>query len=163
MNEAQSLQLIEESILGVGEYYPSQKFIAGASIAIMVNQRPVLLLGYSSDENAYRIADRLLACPEFIQLINFIYANEDNHISKGIVLNRTLTQDHFKCLMTSKQGHLNHAHECCEVEAIAVEHGEMLTFSICVNSAIMLCFYPEAKPLSIQVELKNRRSPTQYC
>ena len=156
MNESQSLQLLKESILATGKYSPTQDFLGAASVGILVNKTPVLLIGFGDDPSAHQIADRLLACPEFIHLIHYIFEDDADHISKGIVVNSNFTQESYPCVMTSVQGRIEDGYGVGKLEAIALEAGEMLAFSICINSAIMRCFHPESTPLSFQIDLKDK-------
>ena len=69
MNNEQALQLLKESILSTGTYNPSESFNNSKSVALELNDKPIILLGWEDDQESNEIATRLISNHQFLQLI----------------------------------------------------------------------------------------------
>lgn len=157
MNQAQAAQLLKESILMPGSYSPSTRFMRSRSVALEVNEKPILLLGWEEDQESHEIADRLISNPYFKALIEYEYGTIDS-VKKTIVENGELClKASYNCITKSEQGFVEEGHQNGELVAIVLEDNKALGFGMSISNGIMQCFYPDALALSVQVEFNDAR------
>ena len=153
MTDDITARLLQESILTNGKYFPSEIFKKSNSVAITLDGKPIILLGWENDSEAQALADRLLSNAEFINLVGYEYGANKN-LSKTVVANsEACPGDEYFCIAESKQGTPDGGEATGMVVSVLPQNNTSFSFGICINSSIMLCFYPTAKPLSIQVIL----------
>ena len=153
MNNEQALQLLKESILMTGTYNPSERFNNSKSVALELNDKPIIILGWEDDQESNDIATRLISSHHFLQLITHEYGLIES-LKKTIVTNREVCPDSsYNCIIKSEQGLIEDGQGAGELVAVILDDNNALGFGICVNNDIMKCFYPNAKSLSSQVEL----------
>lgn len=153
MNQTQALQLLKESILTVGVYELSEEFKQSNSIAIELNQKPILLLGYEGDKESDDIANRLLKSDQFLKLVMYEFGHVET-LKKTVVVNKDVcVNPSYKCITKSEQGLEEDGSGTGQLVAVNPDNKDAFGFGICVNNEIMKCFYPDAKDLSAIVVL----------
>lgn len=146
-------QLIKESALTSGLYHPSDVFRNANSVAITLKNTPIILLGWEGEGNSAALADRLLNNAEFINLVKHEYGDTEGIGSAIVSNNMVCPGPDYLCLAESKQGVIDDGEDGCAVVSILPHNNHAFAFGLCINSSIMLCFCPDAKPLSKQVIL----------
>lgn len=153
LNNSKTNELLKESIMTNGKYFPSDKFKEDSSVAIALGDKAILLMGWANDAEAHNQTDRLLANPEFANLVKYEYGNSDN-LYKVVVANiAACPGDEYVCLAESKQGVLDNGESTGMVVAVLPDNNPSFGFGLCINSSLMLDIFPNAKPLSTQVIL----------
>lgn len=147
------LRLFIESIITVGFYKPSEWFLSGDSVAVMLDGQPILLVGPHDDVDSIEITDRLLASKHFKDLVGYVFGN--SILAKGFVSNKLVcTKPEYRCITKSEQGLEEDGNGTGDLVAVLPLDREDFAAGMCINSEIMLCFYPTATPLSKQIGLK---------
>lgn len=146
-------QLVRESALTSGLYRPSDVFRNANSIAITLKGAPIILLGWEGENNSTVLAERLLNNSEFINLVKHEYGHTEDIGSAVVSNNAVCPGTEYLCLAESKQGVIDDGEDGCAVVSILPHNNHAFAFGLCINSSIMLCFCPDAKPLSKQVIL----------
>lgn len=149
----QWLCLLKESILAVGKYIVEPEFYNGQSVAIILDETPVVLLGWPSEPLSHEVADRLLASEEFKTLV-FQENPQGKILRKAIVKNKdfcSLSQK-YDCLTESQQGFEENGLGQGMLVAV-FPNNDSISFALgaCINNSIMKCFYPDAQDLSIDL------------
>lgn len=152
-NKEIALQLLVESIITVGTYKPSKEFLSSDSIGITLNGEPILLLGYADDAESIDITDRLLDNKDFRELVEYVFGSSEN-LSKAAMSNsQTCPNPEYSCITKSVQGMEEDGSGTGDLVAVLPIERAAFACCLCINSKIMQCFYPSAKPLSKQVVL----------
>lgn len=156
MNQEQGLKLLKESILTTGEFTPSQNFLSDRSVGIAINGKPIILLGWADDEESNHIADRLVSNSHFHRLVDYVFGSCES-VEKITVHNSEVCKTiSYPCITESEQGLVEDGQGSGTLVALILKDDRPdFGFGICVNNSIMQSFYPEAKPLSVQIELKS--------
>lgn len=155
MTNKEALQLLKESILTTGTYVPSENFKNSNSIALELNGKPIILLGWEEDQESDNVANRLIENKHFLSLLKYEYGFIES-LEKKIVSNReSCPKASYHCITTSKQGMIEDGKGIGDLVAIILNEKDSLGFGMCINNSIMKCFFPYATTLSLQVELKD--------
>lgn len=155
LSENLALQLLKESIITPGFYNPSQEFLANDSIGIAFDGQPLLMVGYPDYEENHQIIDRLLGNKHFFDLVDYVFGSGASlKLSKMQFKNAEVCPGaEYASLTTSEQGQAEDGSGIGDLVAVLMTERKDFAAGLCMNSSIMLCFYPNAKPLSIQISL----------
>lgn len=149
-------QLWLNTFIAKGEFTPSKDFLSDRSVGIALNGKPIILLGWADDEESNHIADRLVSNSQFHQLLAYVFGSCES-VEKITVHNAAVCQAiTYPCITESEQGVVEDGEGTGTLVALILKHDRLdFGFGICVNNSIMQSFYPQAKPLSVQIELKT--------
>ena len=155
MNANQVLQLLKESIITSGTYRPSESFKGDSSVGIALNGKPILLLGWHDDKDSQSVTERLLINEQFAELVRYIYGDSAG-LSKVIVKSSAACPlDLYLAVVKSAQGQTEDGTGKDELQGIVVDDRQDFAVGLCINDSIMKCFYPDAKPLSVQIDINQ--------
>lgn len=146
-----STQLLAESCLTLGSYITTKNIIDRQQVVIALDNKPIISIGWTDCESQ-AIADRLLASDQFKSLLEYEYGEYskiDKMIVKGkevLTINKT-----YQALVKSEQGKYENGTGSGQLEAIFIQTPKVLGAAMCINNEVMLCIYPTAKPLSVQL------------
>ncbi|NWK51868.1 hypothetical protein HYG89_04720 [Acinetobacter sp. SwsAc5] len=153
-----AFDLLTESPICAGRYRPSEEFKKGHSLGITINGEPILMLGYAEDQENHDIADRLLACEGFKKLVKTVFGTHEG-LEKGVIINQLACPDpEYLCLTESEQGVVETGIGTGLLVAVLPQDRQDFAFGLCAMNDVMLCLYPNAKPLSKQIILSE-----SYC
>lgn len=153
MNSDQALQLLKESIITPGAYRLSESFKGDSSVGIALNGKPFLLVGWHDDDESQRVTERLLINEQFAELVRYIYGDSAG-LSKVIVKNSVACpSDSYLAIAKSVQGQTEDGADEDELQAILIDDRQDFAAGLCINNSIMMCFCPDAEPLSTQIKI----------
>lgn len=156
------LKLLKESILSLAYYEPTADFYNEKSVGIAINGKPLIIFGESKDVVSNEIADRLLKCTDFFDAVEYKFGNVI--LSKIEIENKSIDCKKLLGIRLSKQGNLDTPIDL-RVEGAVLEgifliepkSISSLALHCCIQTNIMKCFHPEAKRLSYNLEINERK------
>lgn len=146
--------LYNQSALAIGSYYTSHAMRQTQLLAIALDGKPILTLGYPDNDDTQREADTLLNLPSFARIAHeFFGAGE---LTKVVVKGDAVMGGNtpYSCIVFGEQGKTYEvddnepiAQVCCVIPlAISIET-EAFAFFLCIHNDIMKTFVPEAKDI----------------
>lgn len=151
--QAVAAQALKESIITPGVYTPRLSFLTAKSIGIVMDGKPIVLLGFEGDEHSNDVADRLLASQQFHVLVKYEFG-EYQELTKEIVSNDSYCATKgYKAIVKSEQGKIEHGHEEGRLEAVLPLGTEAFGFGMCVSNELAKCFFPDAVDISCGIVL----------
>lgn len=159
--------LLKESMISPSFYDPINNPYFEKCVAITINNKPFLLLGAANDQEAHDIADRLLKCSKFMEVVEYQFGNVI--LQKIEASNVKLPRHRLMGIHTCKQGELSIAEgptaEPVNLKAIFIAAPYSISSFVlhcCIQDSIMKCFHPEAKTLSYIMEIDHKQKDTVY-
>lgn len=147
-----AVRALTGSIITPGVYVPRLEFLALTSIAITLDDKPIVIVGPENDQESIEIVDRLLASEEFAALVTYEFGDYKK-ISKAVISNEIFTGgDEYNALVKKNQDAEVEDGEGKLVSLIPLG-SKAFGFGLCVSNELMLCFYPHAIPLTEDITL----------
>lgn len=151
--QAVAAQALKESIISPGIYTPRLSFLSAKSIGIVVDGKPIVLLGFEGDEDSNDVADRLLASPQFHALVKYEFG-EYQELTKEIISNDAYcATKEYNAVVKSEQGKIEAGHEEGRLEAVLPVGSQAFGFGMCVSNELAKCFFPDAVDISCDIVL----------
>ena len=98
LSESIVQQLLKESPITPGHYSPSDSFKDWSSVAIALDDEPIMLIGWSDDSDSHDVAARLLDNEDFATLVRYEYGCSDN-MTKVVIDNADIdSNQEYNCI-----------------------------------------------------------------
>lgn len=164
INTEETLGILAESAITFGLYQPSDEFIEGNSIAILLEDKPIVMLGYEGCQQSQAVAERLLESMDFLKLVSYKFGNPlPLELKIGVVSNAQTLKDYgvyseYQAIVDSEQGVSEDGTGAGSLEAVLLPPNAKdvsFGYAMCVSNEMMKAFVPDAKDLSRSIAIKD--------
>lgn len=153
-NNELSLELLKQSAITPATYSPSNNYLNARSVAVTMNEKPILFIGYEDSQDCIDQAQALASNENFQKIFNYVIGDKFRY-GIGFFSNADFFQHGkiYSAVVSSEQG-VRDDTGMGAVEAVLCfesnnDNALALAFALCVFNDLMQIIVPTAKPITV--------------